>query len=438
MTAQKINHTPSFLQLLDLNHVLLTVLLFLYTSKLAFAQPGRNSSMPSPPTTDYPVPMQPQKFNPAMAIIMVVLVSAFFLMGFFSVYVRQCADRRFRNTRFDPAALAGAGRRSWRRYHGLDQEVIDTFPTFLYSTVKGLKIGKGSLECAVCLIEFEDDQTLRLIPKCSHVFHPDCIDAWLTSHVTCPVCRANLVPKPGDLPFNPVHAADPNNELVEPDSHENVPDEAQNQVQIHAGNEITREARQQITRSPNMNLPSPINQNRPVRSWSTGWRLNALFSRSNSINNSLIQSEENRERFTLRLPQEVQNQLVNSRLNRTKSCVPFSRAMSPRRGYRSRSGGAGRSKNLFYQSDQEGRPADRRGFTMTPPFICTTGSVPSKGEGSSDGMNATPPKNFLRSVKSLKSPLDRLLYGIDNSSRNSDNDDVGERSFDRLRPDSQV
>ncbi|KAJ6735543.1 RING FINGER DOMAIN-CONTAINING [Salix purpurea] len=406
MTAQKINHTPSFLQLLDLNHVLLTVLLFLSTSKLAFAQPGRNSSMPSPPTTDYPGPMQPQKFNPVMAIIMVVLVSA--------------------------------GRRSWRRYHGLDQEVIDTFPTFLYSTVKGLKIGKGSLECAVCLIEFEDDQTLRLIPKCSHVFHPDCIDAWLTSHVTCPVCRANLVPKPGDLPFNPVHAADPNNELVEPDSHDNVPDEAQNEVQIHTGNEITREARQQITRSPNMNLPSPINQNRPVRSWSTGWRLNAVFSRSDSINNSLIQSEENRERFTLRLPQEVQNQLINSRLNRTKSWVPFSRAMSPRRGYRSRSGGAGRSKNFFYQSDQEGRPADRRGFTMTPPFICRTGSAPSKGESSSDGVNATPPKNFLRSVKSLKSPIDRLFYGIDNSSRNSDNDDVGERSFDRLRPDSQV
>ena len=427
-------HTPSFLQLLGLNHALLMVLLLLYASQFSSAQPARNSSMPSPQTPDK------QPFNPAMAIIMVVLVSVFFLLGFFSVYVRQCADRRFRGTRFDPAAFAGAGRGSWRGNHGLEQEVIDTFPTFLYSTVKGLKIGEGSLECAVCLIEFEDDQTLRLIPKCSHVFHPDCIDAWLTSHVTCPVCRANLVPKPGDLPFNPVHVDDPKNDLVEPDSHDNVPDETQNEVQIHIGNEITREGRQQITRSPNMNLSSPVNQNRPLQSWSTGWRLNALISRSNSINNSLIQSEENRERFTLRLPQEVHNQLINSRLNRTKSCGSFPRAMSPKRGYRSRSGGAGRSMNLFYheQLDQEGRPADRRGLTMTPPFICRTGSVPSKDESTSDGVNATPPKNFLKSARSFKSPFDRLFLGIDNSNRNSNNDDVGERSLDRLRPDSQV
>ncbi|XP_011014076.1 PREDICTED: RING-H2 finger protein ATL11-like [Populus euphratica] len=432
-------HTPSFLQLMGLNHALLMVLLLLYTSQFSFAQPVSNSSMPSPPTPDDQNSKQNQKFNPAMAIIMVVLISAFFLMGFFSVYVRQCADRRFRGTRFDPAALAGAGRGSWRGYHGLEQEVIDTFPTFLYSTVKGLKIGEGSLECAVCLIEFEDDQTLRLIPKCSHVFHPDCIDAWLASHVTCPVCRANLVPKPGDLPVNPVLVADPNNDLVEPDCHDNVPDETQNEVQVHIGNEITGEGRQQITRSPNMNLSSPVNQSRPLRSWSTGWRLNALFSSSNSINNSLIQSEENRERFTLRLPQEVHNQLINSRLNRTKSCGSFSRAMSPRRGYRSRSGGAGRSKNFFYheQLDQEGKPADRWGFTVTPPFICRTGSVPSRDESSSDGVNATPPKNFLRSARSFKSPFDRLFLGIDNSNRNSNND-AGERSFQRLRPDSQV
>ena len=50
----------------------------------------------------------------------------------------------------------------------------------------------------MCLNEFEDDERLRLIPKCDHVFHPECIDAWLASHTTCPVCRANLVPEPGE------------------------------------------------------------------------------------------------------------------------------------------------------------------------------------------------------------------------------------------------
>ncbi|KAI7981957.1 RING-H2 finger protein ATL11 [Camellia lanceoleosa] len=68
----------------------------------------------------------------------------------------------------------------------------------MYLVVTGLKIGKGALECAVCLNEFKDIENLRLIPKCDHVFHPECIDAWLNSHVTCPVCRADLVPQPGE------------------------------------------------------------------------------------------------------------------------------------------------------------------------------------------------------------------------------------------------
>ncbi|KAI8025107.1 RING-H2 finger protein ATL11 [Camellia lanceoleosa] len=76
--------------------------------------------------------------------------------------------------------------------------MIGTFPTFMYSVVNGLKIGKGALECAICLNEFEDVDNLILIPKCDHVFHPECIDAWLNSHVTCPVGRADLIPQPGE------------------------------------------------------------------------------------------------------------------------------------------------------------------------------------------------------------------------------------------------
>ncbi|CAD6235049.1 unnamed protein product [Miscanthus lutarioriparius] len=67
-----------------------------------------------------------------------------------------------------------------------------------YADVKAHKAGKGALECAVCLNEFDDNEMLRLLPKCPHVFHPDCIDTWLTSHVTCPICHANLVPGTDD------------------------------------------------------------------------------------------------------------------------------------------------------------------------------------------------------------------------------------------------
>ncbi|KAL1370759.1 hypothetical protein AAHE18_01G083400 [Arachis hypogaea] len=71
---------------------------------------------------------------------------------------------------------------------GLDPSMLQTFPTFVYSSVKDLR----SLECAICLLEFQDDSLIRLLTICCHVFHQECIDLWLYSHKTCPVCRTNL------------------------------------------------------------------------------------------------------------------------------------------------------------------------------------------------------------------------------------------------------
>ncbi|GLJ28862.1 hypothetical protein SUGI_0568750 [Cryptomeria japonica] len=74
---------------------------------------------------------------------------------------------------------------------GVEQAFIDTLPLFLYKAVKGVK---ESSDCAVCLCEFQGEDTLRLLPKCSHAFHAECIDTWLLSHSTCPLCRASLLP----------------------------------------------------------------------------------------------------------------------------------------------------------------------------------------------------------------------------------------------------
>ncbi|XP_050228041.1 RING-H2 finger protein ATL11-like [Mercurialis annua] len=404
------------------NHglVFVKLLFFLYTAPFISAQ--QETPLPSDPGTP-PI----QSFNPSLAILMVIIVSAFFLLGFFSVYIRQCADRRYRHGgNFNPSGspLGGGGRWSRRGQQGLDAQVIDTFPTFLYSIVKGHKLGKDSLECAVCLNEFEDDQTLRLIPKCCHVFHPDCIDAWLASHTTCPVCRANLVPKPGDLAFDSVSFFEPNNNNnpIEQDQLPRSNNEIQTDVLIHVCDDDPHQ------QSPEVIILNTGNQNRPPRSWSTGWRFGRLFPRSHSTGHSLVQPGENLNRFTLRLPEDIRSQLMNTHLNRTKSCVAFPRASSTKKGYRSRSGGSWRSKNFFYH-EREARP-DRSGLTLTPPFISRTGSVQSsKGVGGSDEVNATPPKNFF---KSAKSPFDQFFVGLE---KNSSKKDIGERSSDWLRAD---
>jgi len=142
-------------------------------------------------------------FNPSLAIIIIVLLSALFMVGFFSIYFRRRTDEddSMRRSRRRPRGVIPQGWWEDDSTGGLDRAVIESFPVFSYDLVKGLKAQtKETLECAVCLSQFEDDELLRLLPKCSHAFHPDCIDTWLFSHTTCPICRIILVPTDDENP----------------------------------------------------------------------------------------------------------------------------------------------------------------------------------------------------------------------------------------------
>ncbi|XP_023632841.1 RING-H2 finger protein ATL34 [Capsella rubella] len=238
----------------------------------------------------------------------------------------------------------GDGEVAWirRTSRGLDQDVIKSFPSFLYSQVKGLKIGKGGVECAICLNEFEDDETLRLMPPCSHAFHVVCIDVWLTSRSTCPVCRASLPPKPGTEQSSLYSSLRP-------------PD-----MDLETGN-----TRRNVLESPDVRLLDRLtwsNTNtgatRPPRSRSTGlsnWRITEiLFPRSHSTGHSLVPRGENLDRFTLQLPEEVRRQLSHTRT--------LPQARSSRQGYRSGSVGSDRrakgskEKELGESSFERHRP----------------------------------------------------------------------------------
>uniref|UniRef100_A0A0E0F7I1 RING-type E3 ubiquitin transferase n=1 Tax=Oryza meridionalis TaxID=40149 RepID=A0A0E0F7I1_9ORYZ len=78
---------------------------------------------------------------------------------------------------------------------GLDERAIAAITALVYDAKKtgggiGLAGGGGGGSCAVCLTEFRDGETLRLLPRCRHAFHRGCIDTWLRAHVNCPLCRA--------------------------------------------------------------------------------------------------------------------------------------------------------------------------------------------------------------------------------------------------------
>lgn len=72
-----------------------------------------------------------------------------------------------------------------------NRNLIDSLPLFSFDSITGLK-STASLDCAVCLSKFEKHDQLRLLPICCHAFHSTCIDTWLLSNRTCPLCRSTV------------------------------------------------------------------------------------------------------------------------------------------------------------------------------------------------------------------------------------------------------
>lgn len=78
--------------------------------------------------------------------------------------------------------------------NGMDPLLLTLFPTIKFSGE--VFASQEDATCAVCLGEYEDRDSLRILPQCGHAFHVNCIDAWLRHHPTCPVCRIHLQSSP--------------------------------------------------------------------------------------------------------------------------------------------------------------------------------------------------------------------------------------------------
>jgi len=70
---------------------------------------------------------------------------------------------------------------------GLNKAAMRALPIIIYSAAS--KPWSVPTDCPICLAEFAEGEKMRILPKCNHGFHVECIDKWLVSHSSCPMCR---------------------------------------------------------------------------------------------------------------------------------------------------------------------------------------------------------------------------------------------------------
>ncbi|KAJ8764724.1 hypothetical protein K2173_009109 [Erythroxylum novogranatense] len=144
------------------------------------------------------------KLSKFLITIFAGLATAFVLVCCYGVYLKWCSGPRRRRRRSREQRNQMTHDEFIDEDHGpvidhpiwyintvgLQPSVISSIAVFKYRKGDGPVEGT---ECSVCLNEFQEDETLRLLPKCSHAFHIPCIDTWLRSHTNCPLCRSPIV-----------------------------------------------------------------------------------------------------------------------------------------------------------------------------------------------------------------------------------------------------
>lgn len=137
-----------------------------------------------PPPSAPPLPPAPAALRPGITVIVGAIATIFAITFMLLLYVQHCKTGSL--------ADSGVALPLARADSGVNRKVIQQLPLFRFASLRGQKDG---LECAVCLTRFEPEEVLRLLPKCKHAFHVECVDTWLDQHSTCPLCRYRVRPE---------------------------------------------------------------------------------------------------------------------------------------------------------------------------------------------------------------------------------------------------
>ncbi|CAN0910211.1 RING-H2 finger protein ATL29 [Linum grandiflorum] len=260
---------------------------------------------------------QPSFPAPPVTVVLTLVIIVLFLLGLFSIYFCRCFLESLLNGWQFVGRIPNPGSNvvnpnstNPAEDEGLDPALIERFPMFSYSCVKEFRREKHELECAICLVEFEEDDLLRLVVVCYHAFHPECIDLWLRSHKTCPVCRRDLDQVSRDslekTPLNILeHIEDERTSSTGPLEHS---------ITINNNNDNNK----------NDVINNDTNRKEEADE-TTEMRSGKKFTRSHSTGHSIDHGEDDDDRYTLRLMQNVKVKMVDSPDGHcpTGSCITF-------------------------------------------------------------------------------------------------------------------
>ncbi|KAM7269179.1 hypothetical protein ACFE04_024676 [Oxalis oulophora] len=118
------------------------------------------------------------------AMVLIVLLCALICALALNAAIR-CFVRSSPSDQTNMLPGSGSGRKATRET-GVPLPVVAE--TVVY--IAGMK---GVEECAICLTEFIEGETLEVLGRCKHGFHEQCIQSWLCSHYSCPTCRTSCL-----------------------------------------------------------------------------------------------------------------------------------------------------------------------------------------------------------------------------------------------------
>lgn len=156
---------------------------------------------PPPPSFDeFPHDNSSTTFSPLVIAVIGILASAFLLVSYYTILCKYCGNTNSESRRReieDPIEELEYNHNPSFHDHepwhvptrALDEALIKSITVCKYKKGDGLIEGT---DCSICLSEFEEEESVRLLPKCNHAFHVPCVDRWLKYHSNCPLCRANL------------------------------------------------------------------------------------------------------------------------------------------------------------------------------------------------------------------------------------------------------